>query len=562
MSYLLQNPASRNRSLSTGLPSARKNGITNEWRDSLPPAVPVSERYESAATRTEKASVLVVDDEEAVATVLSRGLSYAGFEVATARSGQEALERLAERHFDALLTDIHMPRLRGDEMQRIARERDPDLAVLLITAADETACAVECLKEGVFDYLTKPFDLSDVIVRVRKALERRELIRENKDYRENLEQRVIEQADRLRKMMQGSLESLIHALEAKDCTTHNHSARVADLATSLAARIQPGDTAFGARVRVAALFHDIGKIGVPESVLNKRDKLEDFEMELVRRHPEIGATILRPLLDEETVAMVRGHHEHISGKGYPDALSGEEIPLGGRIIAVADAYDAMSSTRPYRPEITQPHVLEILRNGAGVQWDSAVVEALLTMGAEGRLGDRMAIPNTAEESAAIAADIAETRELLASGPDRGRTPSQTSEESDLTLTMASRRRTAAAPTAPSRLATASAVAPTARRGGPRPILYAAGCVDANKIHNLRTEFEALLKRGESIVVVDLSQSTTITSESAQCIYALDLQARRVGGHLTLRDVPAQVLSQFREAGLARMLKFEQSSVPA
>jgi response regulator RpfG family c-di-GMP phosphodiesterase/anti-anti-sigma regulatory factor len=535
MSYLLQKPAGRNGVAATTVATTRndaKNGNSGGWHDSLADVAAAQQ------STTKSASVLVVDDEEAVATVLSRGLSYAGFEVATARSGQEALERLAERHFDALLTDIHMPRLRGDEMQRIARERDPDLAVLLITAADETACAVECLKDGVFDYLTKPFDLSDVVVRVRKALERRELIRENNDYRQNLEARVVEQAERLRKMMQGSLESLIHALEAKDPTTHNHSARVADLATVLATRVRPGDTAFGARVRVAALFHDIGKIGVPESVLNKREQLEEHEMALVKRHPEIGETILRPLLDEETVAMVRGHHEHVSGAGYPDGLKGEAIPLGGRIIAVADAYDAMTSTRPYRPEITQPHVLEILRDGVGRQWDAVVVEALLTMAAEGRLGERQVRPSTPEETAALAADIAEAREMVTSGPDRSQL----------------RPVTESAKTPPNSRGVGNGVG-----AGTRPILQVRAVIDSAAIHILRTEFEALLRRGQTQIVIDFSSSASISADSAQCIYALDLQARRAGGRITLRDVPLTVMAQFQDAGLARMLRFEQST---
>ena len=333
--------------------------------------------------RTYTGRILVVDDEEAIANLLARGLRYAGFTVETAGNGYEALEALTSREFDALLTDIHMPRLRGDDMQRIARDRDPELAVLLITAADETNCAVECLKDGVFDYLTKPFDLDDVVVRVRKAIERRDLVRENRDYRENLEHRVEQQAEELRRTLHGSLAALIHALEAKDPNTHNHSHRVAELAAALTARVFPGDDALAARIRWAAHLHDIGKIGIPENVLNKTGALTDEEMEVVRRHPEIGAVILSPLLDSETVAMVRGHHEHLGGFGYPDRLVGDAIPIGARIIAVADAYDAMTSTRPYRDEMGRDRVLGILRDGSGVQWDAIVVSALLSLVREG-----------------------------------------------------------------------------------------------------------------------------------------------------------------------------------
>jgi putative two-component system response regulator len=331
-------------------------------------------------------AVLVVDDEEAVVSVIARSLTYAGYSVTTANDGVAALERLGEKPFDILLSDIHMPRLRGDELQRVAREQYPTLAILLVTAADDISLAVECLKEGVFDYLTKPFDLGDVVVRVGKAWERRELIRENTEYRQNLEQRVIAQAEHIRTVMQGSLEALIQALEAKDPTTRDHSSRVSKLATLLAVELAPTDTNFASQVRIAALFHDIGKIGVSEAVLNKPTILTEDEMTQIRAHPVVGETILKPLLDPETVAMVRSHHEQWNGRGYPDRLAGGDIPFGGRIIAVADAYDAMTSARPYRREIVRPIVLDILQRGADVQWDGRVVEALLKLSATGHLG--------------------------------------------------------------------------------------------------------------------------------------------------------------------------------
>ncbi len=330
-------------------------------------------------------SVLVVDDEAAVAMVLSRGLTYAGYDSVVAGSGQEALDRLAEKSFDVLLTDIHMPRLRGDELQRIARERDPDLTVLLITAANETASAIECLKDGVYDYLLKPFDLADVVVRVGNALERRRLVRENRDYRLTLERRVQEQSEQLKRTMQGSLETLIVALEAKDPNTRNHSIRVSRLATKIAEELQPDNANFSARVRVAALFHDIGKIGIPESLIRKAAALTDEERETFRQHTAIGETILSPLLEKETIAMVRSHHEQIDGKGYPDGLRGGEIPLGGRIIAVADSYDAMTSPRPYRNEIATKDVLETIRQGAGKQWDEDAAAVLISLAEEGLL---------------------------------------------------------------------------------------------------------------------------------------------------------------------------------
>jgi putative nucleotidyltransferase with HDIG domain len=292
------------------------------------------------------------------------------------------MNRLEERSFDVLLTGVNTARLRGDELQRIARQRDPDLMVLLITGADERATAIACLKDGVCDYLLKPFDLADVVVRVGHALERRQLLRENRDYQINLERRIAEQTEQLKRTVQGSLKTLIVALEAKDPNTRNHSVRVSALATQIAQRLQPENTDFVARVRIAALFHDIGKIGIPESIIRKATGLTAEERETVRQHTIIGETILSPLLEQETVVMVRSHHEQIDGKGYPDGLFGDDIPLGGRIIAVADAYDAMTSPRPYRAQIALKSVLEVFRQGAGTQWDSDVTAVLLRLAGE------------------------------------------------------------------------------------------------------------------------------------------------------------------------------------
>jgi HD-GYP domain-containing protein (c-di-GMP phosphodiesterase class II) len=177
--------------------------------------------------------------------------------------------------------------------------------------------------------------------------------------------------------LHGSLEALISALEAKDPYTRDHSHRVCATALSLASQIAPGDPVFQERIRVASLFHDIGKIGVPEAVLNKPGALDPDEWAAVQRHVLCGVSILRPIVDDATLAMVRHHHERWDGKGYPDGVAGKDIPLGARIIAVADSWDAMTSARPYRPSMPRQKVWEILRDGAGKQWDPEIVPVFL-----------------------------------------------------------------------------------------------------------------------------------------------------------------------------------------
>ncbi len=488
------------------------------------------------------AMILVVDDEEAVASVLARGLRYAGYRTTIAHSGSDALAKLAIHQFDALLTDINMPKMRGDELQRIARERDPHLATLLITAADDTACAVECLKGGALDYLLKPFDISDVITRVGKALERRQTARDGENYRKNLETRVQAQTGQIKHTIQGSLESLIHALEAKDPSTRNHSSRVADLSYAIACRVKPDDLDFASRVRVAALFHDLGKIGVPEAILHKTGPLNEEEKDMVRKHPVIGADILAPLLDGEIVAMVRGHHEHVDGAGYPDHLSGEGIPYGARIISVADAYDAMTTIRPYHAALSRHDVLQHLLSGTGRQWDYAVVQALCALAKDGKLAETPPPSTKDEEIASLAADLSESG-----------TPVWKPQESVRVVVPAPPVAPAAPPEAGENK---PAPVPPASGENPPAILNVRGFVDADAIAVLRDSMNTSLRKGQMRIVVDLHEASAITTDNAQSLYALGLLARRAGGSLTLRGVPTLLKAVFETAGLARLFRME------
>jgi putative two-component system response regulator len=336
--------------------------------------------------------LLVVDDEEAVAYVLKRSLTRAGYEIEYAASGEEALQKLALSRFDGMLTDVSMPRMRGDELQRLARAVDPDMAVLMITAVSDVSLAVACLQGGVCDYITKPFDLEDINVRVAKALERRHITLNSRQYRYDLERQVARQSARIRRLHLVSLQSLNHALEAKDEGTLDHSNRVCALSHCLAVRLDMDNRVpDGCRkVALAALLHDIGKIGVPEHILNKPGKLTDEEMNDVKRHPELGEMILKPLLSLELLAIVRHHHERWDGAGYPDGISGEAIPFGARIVAVADSYDAMTCVRPYRAGMPAEKALSILADGAGTQWDPGIVAVFLEIAKSGPIEETIA----------------------------------------------------------------------------------------------------------------------------------------------------------------------------
>ena len=329
--------------------------------------------------------MLLVDDDALVVRPLHRDLTMAGFDVVYAEDGAAALHLLTDalarkQRFDALLTDIQMPHLRGDVLQRIAREQDPDLAVMLITAFEDIDLAVSCMREGVADYVTKPFQIDDVSVRLRSALEKRRLTLQVRDYQATLEARVEERSKAIQTQFLGAMDSLNFALEAKDAYTNEHSVRVCTLAVTLATRLCPDDARLRERIETAARLHDIGKIGVPEAVINKPGRLDADEMQMIRRHPTIGNDILLPLVrDTAVLEIVRHHHEFWNGSGYPDGLVGSQIPLGARILAVADAYDAMTSERPYRGPRTVTDSLDILTKGSGTQWDPEIIEAFIAL---------------------------------------------------------------------------------------------------------------------------------------------------------------------------------------
>jgi response regulator RpfG family c-di-GMP phosphodiesterase len=269
-----------------------------------------------------------------------------------------------------------MPKMSGIELLREIRARFPDTAVVMITAVADVDVGVNCLTLGAADYLVKPYQLEEVRARVIKALEKRRLVIENRAYQEQLELRVATQAQRLERLFVAGIESLAEALEVKDPYTRGHSVRVAHYSTVIARRLGLGPEMLR-QIELGGHVHDIGKIGVRESVLNKAGSLTGDEYEHIMTHPLLGWRILAPLLNDTPHALniVRSHHERYDGRGIPDGLQSDEIPLEARIAAAADALDAMTSDRPYRKarpwELARAEVLA----EAGHQFDPEVVEA-------------------------------------------------------------------------------------------------------------------------------------------------------------------------------------------
>jgi len=319
---------------------------------------------------------LVVDDEPRLRQALVRLMRGDGFTCLEAGSGVEALALLEKEQVALVLSDMRMPKMDGQELLRNLRLRYPDVAVVMITAVAEVEVAVACLSLGAMDYITKPFVFEEVRARVAQALEKRRLLADNRDYQERLEVRVKAQAERLETLFLASIQSLADALELKDPYTRGHSVRVSQYGVAIA-RAMKLSTTLIAQIELGGHLHDVGKIGVREEVLRKAGPLTNEEYEHIMTHPVLGWQILQPLLGENPVALniVRSHHERIDGKGVPDNFAGEDIPLEARIIAVADAFDAMMSKRPYRNGLTFTEAMAELRRVAGTQFDVKVVDA-------------------------------------------------------------------------------------------------------------------------------------------------------------------------------------------
>ncbi|MCX7912445.1 MAG: response regulator [Dehalococcoidales bacterium] len=320
--------------------------------------------------------ILIVDDEAAVRRSLRKWLTRSGFFCEEAASAEEALANLRREPADLVILDIMMPGVSGVQLLPRIKKLYPDTAVVMATAVVEPNTIVECMKNGAYDYVTKPFDLDQLTASIQKVLKRRKMELRSKEKQQTLESRIARQSRELQKLFIDAVESLITALEAKDKYTAGHSRRVTRLAVDIG-RAMGLEGQELVNLRWSALLHDIGKIGIDPSVQNKPTMLTPDEYEYILTHCTIGAGIVQPLVNERIVEIIRHHHDSYDGNGLHQSVKGRDIPLGARILAVADAFDAMTSDRPYRSAMPVDKAIAEIRRCSGTQFDPEVVGAFL-----------------------------------------------------------------------------------------------------------------------------------------------------------------------------------------
>jgi response regulator RpfG family c-di-GMP phosphodiesterase len=336
------------------------------------------------ASDRDSIDILVVDDEQPVREALKRVLTKLGHTVRTTDSGEDALELIRGGHPpEILLLDVRMPGIDGSDVVVEALSEDPEIGILMLSGMDDATTAAICLQRGAMDYLTKPIEMRELNAAIGRAMRRRQAERNSRQSSNRLRVQIAEASQelevertKLRCVTVATLEALVNALEAKDPYLAGHSTRVAALSATIAAEMDLSDDVVD-QIRTAGRLHDLGKIGIRESVLNKEDSLTDEEFEHVKQHVVIGSQILAPLTHLGAVIdYVRGHHERWDGNGYPDGLSGEDIPIGARIIGAAEIYDALTTARAYQTELSPSEAVDRMQFLTGSVIDPQVMDAL------------------------------------------------------------------------------------------------------------------------------------------------------------------------------------------
>lgn len=322
-------------------------------------------------------AVTVVEDEPMAQDVLVRAARSWHYECQSASSAEQAMELLERNLTPIVVTDLRMPGRGGLWLVRQIRQRWPEVGIIVLTAGHEPESTSKCLQAGAHHYFFKPIKLDEFRHVLETTLRTYRVEREQHKLKRELERAVRRQTRRVRTTFLSAITSLSQAMEERDPYTAGHSRRVRYYAMELA-RTLGLDRKQLKLLSVASQLHDIGKVAVPDAILHKPASLTAEEYAVVREHPVTGERILKPVLHSRVVlAAIRGHHERMDGTGYPDGLSGQEIPLLARLIAIPDCFDALTTSRAYRDALPVHEAMKVIRDGAGKHYDPDLTRAFL-----------------------------------------------------------------------------------------------------------------------------------------------------------------------------------------
>jgi putative two-component system response regulator len=339
-----------------------------------------------------KERVVIVDDEPGVRGLLLAFLSSLPLDCQPAKDAAEALALAAEEPRPALvLSDIEMPGLSGVELLKRLKSLDETIQVIMVTGVLQMDTVRQCVRAGAYDYIVKPFESEDLLRTVERALERGRLIRQNAEYRRDLERMVREQTVEIRQTRDIALLTLARLAESRDTVTGQHLERMAEYSRRLA-EAAARESVLGwvtpevvDQLYKSSPLHDIGKVGIPDAILRKPGPLAPDEMAIMRTHTEIGGDTLRSVIERYTghsflkmgMEIAYHHHEHWDGSGYPRGLAGAQIPLAARIVALADAYDTITSRRPYKAAFDHEEAVRRIARDRGTHFDPVLVDVFL-----------------------------------------------------------------------------------------------------------------------------------------------------------------------------------------
>ena len=314
-----------------------------------------------------KANILIVDDESLIRDLLGSTMETTNYSCSFAENGKEALRLLAEQSFDVVVTDIDMPVMNGIELAKIIKKDfTPD--VIVMTGQIHSYQYDEIINIGASDFVEKPFSLSEMKLRINRVLKER-----------NLKQSAERAHEELKESHIDSIHRLVMAAEYKDEDTGDHIVRIGKYCTLLAEKLNLSEN-FIETINYAAPMHDIGKIGIPETILLKPGKLTEDEFDVIKTHTLIGARLLsksKSNILQMAHEIALSHHEKFNGRGYPNQLIGTDIPLAGRLVAIADTFDALTSKRPYKDPYPKEVVYDILKKERGEHFSPELLDVFI-----------------------------------------------------------------------------------------------------------------------------------------------------------------------------------------